>query len=174
MTCELRSTVDASGIVWPAMRNHIPCMAHAIQLALGAVLSSLRVTGRTTWWEAHDSNQQFGEKESTDIGMSQTLRKEGKARINKVSAMRPGLAKIIEKVCISWPCERPDTDIHITEIACCINFNDTWSLEQVHWLSKSQCPTPSTTYYGCENTVEFDTEVASVSLPIMRIHPQVA
>jgi len=33
-----------------------------------------------------------------DIGKSQRLRKEGNARINKVSAMKPGIAKIIEKV----------------------------------------------------------------------------
>jgi len=30
-----------------------------------------------------------------------------------------------------------------------------------------------TTNYGCENTVEFETEVAGASLPITRIHLQV-
>jgi len=43
MTRELQSTVEASGIEWPALRNHIPCMAHVIQLALGAFMSSLGV-----------------------------------------------------------------------------------------------------------------------------------
>jgi hypothetical protein len=100
MTCELQSTLEASGIELLALRNHIPCMAHVIQLALGAFMSSLGVKGRTKSWEAHQRNQQFGENESTDIGKSQRLRKEGNARINKVSAMKPGLAKIIEKVCI--------------------------------------------------------------------------
>jgi hypothetical protein len=76
-------------------------MAHVIQLALGAFMSSLGVKCRTKSWEAHERDQQFGENESIDIGKSQRLRKEGNARINKVSAMRPGLAKIIEKVCIS-------------------------------------------------------------------------
>jgi hypothetical protein len=38
---------------------------------------------------------------SIDIGKSQRLQKEGNAGINKVLAMRPGLAKIIEKVRIS-------------------------------------------------------------------------
>jgi hypothetical protein len=33
MTRELQSTLEASGSEWPAMRNHIPCMAHVIQLA---------------------------------------------------------------------------------------------------------------------------------------------
>jgi len=73
-------------------------MAHVIQLVLGAFMSSLSVKGRTKSWEAHQHDQPSGENESTVIGKSQRLRKEGNARINKVSAMRPGLAKIIEKV----------------------------------------------------------------------------
>jgi len=76
-------------------------MAHVIQLALGAFMSSLSVKGRTKCWEAHECNQQFGEKESIEIGKSQRLRKEGNAGINIVLAMKPGLAKIIEKVHIS-------------------------------------------------------------------------
>jgi len=101
MTRELQSTLEASGFERPALRNHIPCMAHVIQLALGAFMSSLGVKGRTKSWEAHECDQQYGENETMDIGKSQRLRKEGNARINKVSAMRPGLAKIIEKVRIS-------------------------------------------------------------------------
>jgi len=101
MTRELQSTLEASGIERPGLRNHIPCMAHLIQLALGAFMSSLGVKGHTKSWEAHERDQQFGENESLDIGKSQRLRKEGNARINNVSAMRPGLAKIIEKVRIS-------------------------------------------------------------------------
>jgi len=101
MTRKMQSTLEASGIEWPALRNHIPCMAHVIQLPLGAFMSSLGVNGRTKSWEAHERNQQFGENGSIDIGKSQRLRKEGNARINKVSAMKPGLAKMIEKVCIS-------------------------------------------------------------------------
>jgi len=73
MTRELQSTPEASGIEWPAFRNHIPCMAHIIQLALGAFLSSLGVKGRTKSWEAHERDQQFGENESIDIGKSHRL-----------------------------------------------------------------------------------------------------
>jgi hypothetical protein len=76
-------------------------MAHIIQLALGEFMSSLGVKGCTKSWEAHERDQQFGENENIDIGKSQRLRKEGNTRINKVSAMKPGLAKIIEKVRIS-------------------------------------------------------------------------
>jgi hypothetical protein len=101
MTPELQSTLEASGIEWPALSNHIPCMAHVIQLAVSVFMRSLGVKGRTKSWEAHERDQQFGENESIDIGKSQRLRTEGNARINEVSAMKPGLAKIIETVRIS-------------------------------------------------------------------------
>jgi len=101
MTHELKSTLQAFGIDKSAMRNHIPCIKHIIQFASGAFMSSLSVKARTKSHVAHEHNQQFGENESTDIGKSQRLRREGNARILKVSAMRPGLAKIIENVRIS-------------------------------------------------------------------------
>jgi len=85
MTPELQWTLEASGIEWPALRNHIPCMAHVIQLALGSFMSSLDVKRRTKSWEAHERDQQFGENESMDIGKSQRLQKKGNARINKRS-----------------------------------------------------------------------------------------
>jgi hypothetical protein len=101
MTRELQSTLQDSGIEWSALRNHIPCMAHIIQLAVGAFMSTLGVKGCSRSREAHERDLQFGENESIDNGKSQRLRKEGNARINKVLAMRPGLAKMIEKVRIS-------------------------------------------------------------------------
>ena len=101
ITHELQSTLEASEIEWPALRNHIPCMAHIIQLALGAFMSRHSVKGRNKSREAHERDQQFGDNDSMDTGKRQRLRKEGNARINKVSAMKPGLAKISEKVCIS-------------------------------------------------------------------------
>jgi len=101
MTRELQSILEASGIEWPALRNHIPCMANILHLAVGAFMSSLGVKGRTKSWETHECNQQFGENESIDGGKSQRLRKERNSRIIKLLAMKPGLAKIIEKVCIS-------------------------------------------------------------------------
>ena len=64
-------------------------------------MSSLGVNGRTESWEAHERDRQFGENNSMYIGKSQRHRKEGNATINKVSAMKPGLAKIIEKVRMS-------------------------------------------------------------------------
>jgi len=138
MTRVLQSTLEASGIECPALRKHIPCVAHIMQLTLGAFKSSLGVEGRTKSWEAHECDQQFGENESIDIGKSQTLRKEGNARINQVSAMRPGLTKIIEKVRISWYFECPETELHMAENACCINCADTWSPKRGRWLSKAK------------------------------------
>ena len=87
MTRELQSTLQASGIGWPALRNHVPCMADVIQLPLGAFISSLGVKDRTKSWEAHERDQQFRENENRHIGKSRRFRKEGNARINKVSAM---------------------------------------------------------------------------------------
>jgi len=107
-------------------------MAHIIQLALDSLMSSLGVKGYTKFWEAHECTQKFGENESTDIRKSQRHHKEGNARINKVLAMRLGLAKIIEKVRISKNFESPETDLHIAANACCIVYTDTWSLKGVH------------------------------------------
>jgi hypothetical protein len=92
-------------------------MAHVIQLAFSAFMRSLGVKGRTKSWKAHEREQQFGENESIDVGKSSRFRKEGNARINNVSAMRPGLAKIIEKVCISRYFESAETDLHKAENA---------------------------------------------------------
>jgi hypothetical protein len=71
------------------------------QAGFGAFVSNLSVQGCIKSREAFEHDQQSGENESSDIGKSQRLRKEGNARINKVLAMRPGLAKIREKVRIS-------------------------------------------------------------------------
>jgi len=174
MTRILETTIEASGIQWPALRNHIPSMAHIIRLALGAFMSTLGVNGRTKSWEAHERDQQFGENECTGIGKRQRLRKEGNARINKVSAMRPGLTKIIEKVSISTYFESAETDLHIAENACCIDYADTWWSKWVHWLSKCQSPDCSTTHSGCEDTLELDTGDARARLPITWIHTRVA
>jgi len=174
MTQEQQSTFEALGIRWPAMRNHLPCMAHVIQLVLGAFMSNVGVKGCTKSLEAHERDQQSGENESTNIGKSQRQQKEGNARLNMVSAMRPGLAKMIEQVCISRHSERSESNLHIAENACCVDYTDTWSSKPFHWLSRGQSTNHSTTCDGCENTVEFDSGVAWASLPIMRIHLPVA
>jgi len=62
---------------------------------------SLSGKGRTKSWEAHERDQQFGEDVSIEIGKSQRLHKGSDAEINKLCAMRPRLAKIIETVHIS-------------------------------------------------------------------------
>jgi len=174
MTCELQLTLEASAIQWPALRNLIPYMAHLIKLAIGAFMSGLGVTGCTVSWEAHERDQQFGENDSFDIGKSQRLGKEGNTRINKVSAMKPGLAKILEIVQISWYFGSPEIDLHIAENDCCIDYADTWLSKWVHWLSKSQSSHCCTTDYGCEDMVEINTGVARARLPITEIHTRVA
>ena len=174
MTRESHTTLEASGIEWPTLRNYIPCMAHVIQLSLGALISSLGVKGRTKSWEAHERDQQFGENASTDIGKTQRRRKEGNVRINQVWAIRPGLEKIIEKVCISRYFECPETDLHRAENACCSNNTDTWSSKRVHWLSNSESPHPGTPHDGCEDMLELEVGVAQARQPITWIHVRVA
>jgi len=75
MTQELQSTLEASAIEWPALRNHIPCMTHIILLESSALIQSLSVKGCIKSWEAHERDLQFGANESTEIGKSQRLRK---------------------------------------------------------------------------------------------------
>jgi len=171
---ELQLTLESFGIRWPAMGSHIPCIAYVIWLTLGEFMSSLAVNGCTKCWEAHEHNQQLGEIYSPDIAKSQRLCKEGNARINTVSAIRPGFAKIFEKVCIPSHFERPETDLHIAENAQSIDYTDTWSTKRVHWLSKSQTMNCNTIYSWCESTVEFNSGVPWTILPITRIHLQVA
>jgi hypothetical protein len=72
------------------------------------------------------------ENESTDIEKCPRLRSEGNARLKKVLAWRPGVAKIIEKVCNSIIIERPETVLHMAKNGCCIEYADTWWLKKVH------------------------------------------
>jgi len=174
MTCELQSTLEDSRIKWPILRNYIPCVAHVIQLALSAFMSSLSVTDRAKSWDAHERDQQCVENESIDSGKSQELWKEGNARINKVLAMKPGLAQIIEQIHTSKYFESSETELHKAENASFIDYANFWLSTQVHWMSKSQSPHHSTINYGCEDTLELNHWVACTSLPIMRIPPPVA
>jgi len=95
-------------------------------------MSSLGVKGRINCWEAHERDQQFEENESIDIGKSQRLRQEGNVTINKVSAMRSGLASIIGKECVSGNFERPETDHHVAANSCSVDYADPGSSKLVH------------------------------------------
>ena len=134
-------------------------MAHVIRLAVGAFISSCSVKCRTKSWEAHKRDQPYEDVVSIDIGKSQRIRKEGNSSIDKVSAMGPGLAKIIDKVGISRNFESPATDLYIAANDCCIDYADTGSSERLHRLPKIQITHHSTTYSGCENMLEFEMEV---------------
>jgi len=52
-------------------------------------MSSLSVKSHTKSWEAHGRDQPFGENNSIHIGKSQRLQREGNAKIDEVSAMKP-------------------------------------------------------------------------------------
>jgi hypothetical protein len=107
-------------------------MVQVIQLALGDSMSSLGVKGHTMCWEGHECDQQLEEDESIHIGRSERLRKEGNARINNLSAMRLGFPMTIEKVHISRYFESPKTDLVVADIACGIDYGETWWPNQIH------------------------------------------
>ena len=142
-----------------------------MQLALDAFMSSLVVKGHTKSWETHERDQQFGENESIDIGKSQRLRKEGNARINKVSAMKSGWAKIFDKV--RWYFESPEADLHIGENAYYINYANAWLPKPAHWVSKNQSAHCCTSDYGCEDLLERYSRVAWAGLAFTVIHTRV-
>jgi len=135
-------------------------MAHVIRLMLVACMSILGGRGHTKLWESHESDQQFGDNESTAFKMSQRLRKEVNTRIHKVSALEPGLAKIIETVCISRYFENFETDHHMAVISSCVDYIDTGLSRGVYPQSKTQTSNRSPTYDGCANTSEFNNAVA--------------
>jgi cytochrome c peroxidase len=90
-------------------------MAHVIQLASCAFMSNLSVNGRTTCLESHECNQQFGENEPIKNGKSQRLQIDGNASINMASAMRAGVAKIMENVHTSRYFESTETALQTAE-----------------------------------------------------------
>jgi hypothetical protein len=73
-------------------------------------MSTVGVQGRTESWEAPEWDQQFVPNQRTNMLLSQRLLMEGNAHISMVPDMQHGLAKTIEKVCISRDFERPEID----------------------------------------------------------------
>jgi len=125
-TSKLQSMFPTSGIELLNLINLVTCMAHIVQLALCAILSSLGVERQTKYWETHVCEQQIEENEYIDIGKSQRLGIEDNCSISKVSAMRPGLGKIIENVRISRYFESPETALYVAQNACNIDDAVTW------------------------------------------------
>ena len=90
MVKELQRSLKAMEVDWSAAQNHIPCMAHVIQLALAAFMKSLGIQGRNRSWEdgVRDAltEEQGGKK------------KMGGCRIAKIEILKAEFNKIIEKV----------------------------------------------------------------------------
>ena len=90
MVKELQRSLKAMEVDWSAAQNHVPCMAHVIQLALAAFMKSLGIQRRNRSWED---------------GVRDTLTEEqgakskmGSCRIAKIGSLKTGFSKIIEKV----------------------------------------------------------------------------
>jgi hypothetical protein len=91
-----------------------------------------------------------------------------------VSAMKPGLAKIFEKLSISWYFHCPEISFQRAENGCCIDYANAWLSKRVHSLSERHSPHHHTSDYGSEDALEFYPGVARARLPIMECHTQVA
>lgn len=124
--------LQVSGIERPMMRNHIPCMPHCSRVSFGAFITTIDVEGCTISWESHLRNQQFGQTETTDNAKSQRLQQERNARINNMSAMKPGLPKIIQREYISRYFDSTETDHDTAVNAGCIGYTGTMLLKQDH------------------------------------------
>jgi hypothetical protein len=70
--------------------------------------------------------------------------------------------------------ETSDTDFHIAEDACGINYADTCLLKRVHRLSKSQSLHRSTYEYGCVDMLELSTGFDQACLQIIGIRIRLA
>jgi len=88
--------------------------------------------------------------------------------------MKPSLAKIIQKILISRYFKSVESDPHIRENAYCMGYANIWSLNRVHWLSRTHSPHRDTSDYECEDMLDLDTGVARACFPIMWIHTRVA
>jgi len=68
MTDEIQSTPEASALRWPALRNHIPCMAHVIQFALGVFFSGASVKAKPRLWNPSSEISNLGSKKAQILG----------------------------------------------------------------------------------------------------------
>lgn len=82
----LQAALKIVGVKWSAFNNHMPCMAHVIQLSLGAFMKELKITGRAKFYA-----EQAFRQEETEQGK--------KSKIQKFLELPKGFAKIVEKVC---------------------------------------------------------------------------
>ena len=93
MTGCLQKLLENGGTDWSAEQNHLPCMTHVIQLALGAFMDSLGVKGRHKSWEDNE-REKIGQE---TVGSNRRKRVCG-VRVEKVASLEPGFNKIVEKV----------------------------------------------------------------------------
>lgn len=93
MARELQKSLKGMEVEWSAAQNHIPCMAHVIQLTLSAFMNSLGVKGRSKSWEE-------GVRETLNEDSKGRKVKIGSSRVKKIEDMDAGFSKIIEKVCL--------------------------------------------------------------------------
>lgn len=57
MTKVLSEVLESDGVNWDSKVNHVPCMAHVIQLGLGAFMDSLKVKSREKSWALAETDE---------------------------------------------------------------------------------------------------------------------
>lgn len=101
MASDLSGLLAEESVQWDAAKYHVPCMAHVIQLVLGAFMKSLGVKSREKSWGAAEKDRQFA-GEDEDMGPpednAKKVSKLFNARADRVGAMTKGFNKIVEKV----------------------------------------------------------------------------
>ena len=81
----LQAALNLIGVKWSAWNNHMPCMAHVIQLSLGAFMKELKIGGREKFYV-----EQVFRQEDSEGGK--------KSKIEKFLDLPKGFGKIVEKV----------------------------------------------------------------------------
>jgi 5-methylcytosine-specific restriction endonuclease McrBC GTP-binding regulatory subunit McrB len=115
----------------------------------------------------------LGENKSTDIGKSHRLRKESNHKIDKVSAIRPGVAKKMRRHIFQYKINDVKRSFLKQRMFIeLMTLTPGRSNEFIEDLNQSM--NGSSTLYAVEKQVEMEIGVARATLPIMRTRPPVA
>lgn len=173
ITPELSSTIQPCELMWRCIeKSHTMYGAHHSAF-FGWIQEQSWCNRPRISCEAHVREQQFLDYEIKRHGNIQRHRKEGNVKVNLMSAIRPGLAKIIVNVSIWTYFDSHETDLEIAANAHWIDYTDPCPSKRVHWQSTHQSINCGTENYSCGDTMGLNSGVAWANLPITRIHPGV-
>ena len=140
MSAGIERAMAIMGHQWSSANNHMPCMAHVIQLALGAFMSKLQIAGRESYYQ-EEQRDQLVEVEGLGPGGRGKM-----SRIERFKLMPKGFKKTIEKVSIAGYCAKSPLTVQFTRrssLTSCFS-NVAWQLwsmgrprdETLFWSSR--------------------------------------